>query len=52
MKKVNKSSQTFRWDENLLEALKKESGVIPFNRFCENLMKTHPALKKYKLPTT
>lgn len=48
---MNKKPQTFKWDEDLLTALKKETGVIPFNRFCENLMKTHPRLKKYKLLT-
>jgi hypothetical protein len=43
-----KKPQTFKFDPDLLSDLKKEAGkaLIPFNRYVENLIKTHPKRKK------
>ena len=47
MNKMNlqmKQSQTFKFDPDLIDDLNKEAKgiMIPFNRYVENLLKTHP----------
>lgn len=39
-----KQVQTFKFDPDLIEELKSESGSVdsPFNRYVENLLRTHP----------
>lgn len=39
-----KQVQTFKFDPDLIDELKKESGSVssPFNRYVENLLRTHP----------
>lgn len=43
-----KQKQTFKFEPDLLENLKKEAikCLIPFNRYVENLLVTHPKRKK------
>lgn len=46
-----KQLQTFKFDPDLLSDLQKEAvnALIPFNRYVENLLKTHPKRKKAKV---
>lgn len=46
---MKKEHQTFYWREDLLKALKESNDINNFNKFCEDLMCTHPKLRKYKL---
>jgi hypothetical protein len=48
--KIMKQSQTFKFDPDLLIDLQKEAvnALIPFNRYVENLLKTHPKRNKSK----
>lgn len=43
-----KQSQTFKFDPDLLEALKKEAARlgVPFNQYAETLLATHPKRQK------
>lgn len=45
-----KQVQTFKFDPDLITDLKSEAvnALIPFNRYVENLLKTHPKRKKSK----
>jgi hypothetical protein len=45
-----KKPQTFKFDPDLLIDLQKEAvnDLIPFNRYVENLLKTHPKRSKVK----
>lgn len=49
-----KQVQTFKFDPDLIEELKSESGSVssPFNRYVENLLRTHPYRIKRKLVIT
>lgn len=43
-----KQPQTFKFDPDLLLDLREEAkkSLLPFNRYVENLIKTHPKRKK------
>lgn len=49
-----KQVQTFKFDPDLIKDLKDESDSVasPFNRYVENLLRTHPYRIKRKLVIT